>query len=204
MRALDSDGNPVQGAQPGINHGGFGAGKSILTTDEDGYMKIQNTYFTGVELSGRVKTAMTIPSEGAGSTKFQENFFFDSPKTLVFQVGEGVSVRDSSESNDTPTMASTPADDAGSSTSSTTPTTTSTASPTSQATPQPTESAHSTSFTEEKGSGPATQTNTRPPRGFIVNGGENDLEFLSNPVTLTVGGFVLSVAGIAHQMMRGA
>ncbi|MFC7097171.1 PQQ-binding-like beta-propeller repeat protein [Halobaculum marinum] len=51
----------------------------------------------------------------------------------------------------------------------------------------------------------ATGTTTEEPvnRGFITNGEEGQLDALSDPYVLTIGGFALSVAGVLHSMIGG-
>lgn len=51
--------------------------------------------------------------------------------------------------------------------------------------------------------GPAS-AGSPPSRGFLTNGADDhSMGVFDDPVFLTVGGFVLSVAGIAHQLLRG-
>lgn len=51
--------------------------------------------------------------------------------------------------------------------------------------------------------GPASDESP-PARGFLTNGsGDQSMGVLDDPVLLTVGGFLLSVMGIAHQLLRG-
>lgn len=198
IRALDADGQPVEDAEPGVRHGGYGVSDFSLTTNENGYLQIRDTDFDGIELRGRVKTSITIPTDGSGSIAFEERIRFDSPKTVVFQVGEGVTVQDSSSTTASPTSSPTSSPTPQEPTQSAAPTVS--ASPTSTRTAQPTSPGGEPPSTK----GSTSPTATREPRGFFSNGNPGELAFLSNPLTLTIGGFVLSVAGIAHQMLRGA
>lgn len=51
---------------------------------------------------------------------------------------------------------------------------------------------------------PITTNNTQQERGFFANGGESDFfSFLSNPLALTVAGFVASALGILIQLFGG-
>lgn len=198
LRALDSDGDPVADATPGVRHEGYGIGSYWMTTESDGWAYIRGADFAGIELAGRVKLSMEIPSDGGGAMKYEEDVTIDGPTDVVFQVGEGVSVSQSSvgsSAESTQTTTDTPAaTDASGATE--TPTPSDTTTETGSSTPAP-ETATSTA---ERPSAP-----TESPRGFISNGANaDDLGPLNDPFVLTVGGFALSVAGILHNMVGGA
>ncbi len=97
-----------------------------------------------------------------------------------------------------------------------TPTSTSpTATPTSDRTEtdslttQETESGQSVTTTKQSTT-PTSKTSTRPntndqtpSRGFFTNSGNPTMSYLNDPFLLTVGGFMLSVIGILHQLLSG-
>lgn len=203
LRALDSDGNPVTNADFRCRADGFGA-RNGLSANNDGYCIIDGADFTGVELVESAEVTIRIPSSGA-VTEYKESINIDGPMTVIAQEGEGTTVREhkpgettEATATQTPTettttaMTSTPA-------SSTTPietrpaTTKTTVSTTSQTTTRSAEMGTS-----------ANATDTRANRGFFSNGeSTDDYDFLTNPFYLTVGGFVLSAAGIAQNLIRG-
>lgn len=185
LRALDSDGDPVANSSPEIRHEGAGIGESYIDTKSDGWAYINGADFDGIELAGNVKLGMAIPSGSGGETSYDTNLSINEATTAVFQLEEGVTVRESS---------TTPVD---------TETTTKTEQPvTSTPTPTATPTA---SKTETVTAGtPGTEfTSTDSRRGFLSNNPSQNLGPLDDPLFLTVGGFALSVAGIIHNMVRG-
>lgn len=211
MRALDANGDPVEDAQPHLRHEGHGTADYTLTTNSNGYMQISDTDFTGLELRGSVEATMTIPSDG-DTERLNKSIDFNSSAEVIFQVDEGVTVRDSStdtesqttastntvtQSTTDPSVPSTTSAPTASPTTRPTPTTAPTGSPTTTRSPVPTQ-------TTDAGATPRSTTGeSRPQRGFLSNGNPGELSFLSNPFFLTVGGFVLSVGGIFYQLVQG-
>jgi hypothetical protein len=202
MRALDSNGNPVEGATPGVRHNGSGIGESYISTNGNGWAQFDGVNFRGLEAAGRVELSMSIPT-GGGEFSLSERVTVDGPKTVTFQIGEGVTVSDAGTSvESTSTATQTPTE----TTTATTDLPTDTATPTATAdvptdTVTPSDTATATGTDANASTSASTQAARR---GFFGNG-ESAGEFgpLEDPFVLTVGGFALSVAGIAHQMLRG-
>jgi len=201
VQALDGDGNPVADAEFHVWADGYGSGYRLLRANDDGYMTIRHAEFTGIELAESSKVTVTIPGDdGAADKQFEKSLYVDGPTTVTAQEGEGVTVEDGA-STTTPSTTST----TGSSTS-----TRSTATTSSTSTTKPPSSASTTRTTDTGASGASLTTtagngtDTAPRRGFLSNGeSAGSYGFLRDPFFLTVGGFVLSVAGIAHNMVRG-
>lgn len=190
MQALDEEGDPVKDATPGVRHGGFGVGSSFLETDEDGWAKIKSASFDGIELRGETKLSMEIPT-GSGSMKYTTSVNVEDSMTVIFQVGEGVTVTESDDSK-SPTPEPTPTD---------TPTETTESMKTAESTPAATETPPTTRITTES---PSPEPDPEQSRGFFTNNPETEpFEFLNNPYFLTVSGFVLSITGITVQLLRG-
>lgn len=207
LRALDSDGNPVTNAEFHCRADGFGSGNN-LSANNNGYCVIDGANFTGVELVESAEVTIKIPSSGDAVTEYKESINIDGPMTVIAQEGEGLTIKEhtpgetteATTTTQTPTETTTtattrtPTPTATSTTTETTPTTTkTTVSTPSQTTTRSTEMAISANGTESKSK-----------RGFFSNGeSAGDYDFLTNPFFLTVGGFVLSVAGIAQNLIRG-
>jgi hypothetical protein len=225
LRALDSNGDPIALANARAAHRGSGTGWSSITTGSDGWGYADGGSSDGIELTGFVDLSMEMPTEGDGSYKLEQSVNVDEPKEVVFQIGEGVTVSNLN-STPTPTPTATPtATQTPTPTAAPTPTATPTATATSSPTPVPTapkgtpkstaipskttgpgqEMTVSGTSTEGAGAtGTGTPATTEAPRGFLTNGKQaSNMGPLNDPFVLTVGGFALSVAGIAHQMIRG-
>lgn len=202
LRALDEDGNPVHNATPGVRHQGAGIGDHYMSTESDGWAYINGADFDGIELTGNTLLSMEIPVEG-GTNILEKQVTIDGPKTVTFQVGDGVTVSETESSKGTATpsqpttLDTTTIQDSTLSNPSQPKTTTSTPqSPTLRKTRTATGSTR-------RGSDNRNRTNDLK-RGFFSNGeSASDLGPLDDPFTLTIGGFALSVIGIAHQMIRG-
>jgi hypothetical protein len=195
LRVLDENGNPAPSAEPDIaaKSGGhwFGAGPSKTYLDGEGYLRLEGADEMGAELGGPVLLSATFRDTGA---TYEKSYTVTEPLDLVVQSGDGFrEARSGPETTETQTTESTTVETA---TTTSTPTIeTPTAEPTTKTTV-------SNRTTEMAMSENATQTGVK--RGFLANGeSADDYEFLTNPFFLTVGGFVLSVAGIAHNLLRG-
>lgn len=201
MQALDSDGNPVEGANPGVRHVGSGIGSYYMSTRSDGWAYIRNAEVDGIELAGDVKLSMEIPTDGGGSMVYRTEKTINEPRAFKFQVGDGITeVGSGSSQSDTEAQTNTPTEST---------TTGKEDSATTERTPTLTGSKQ-TSKTESqaKEMGTPTPTATSPTtpgmqRGFFSNNSSGDYGPLDDPFFLTVGGFALSVAGIIHNMVRG-
>lgn len=194
MRALDSNGDPVSGATPDVRHNGLGIGSHWMSTDSDGWAYLEDTDIQGIELTGRVKLSMAIPVDG-GSMSYKTDALVSEPKTAVFQIGEGSYVTDTSPESTTSKSASTD-----------TQTRTSTQSTSTQSKSNDATTAVESSTASRSETTPSTMTPqpSTAKRGFLSNSPDaEDLGPLNNPLVLTVGGFALSAAGIAHSMIRG-
>jgi hypothetical protein len=190
MRALTADGDPVRGANAGARHGGAGIGSSAAQTRSDGYAYIGEGEADGIELAGPVKLSMSLPTRN-GEMSYSTETTVSAETTARFRVGDGATVGEPTPESD---AASTVGTEAAATEEATATDTAETAVRTADATATPTSA----------GTGAATGT-PGVRRGFISNGaGADDLGPLNDPFVLTVGGFALSVAGIAHNLVRGA
>lgn len=191
LRALTADGDPVRGANAGAEHGGAGLGSSAATTRSDGYAYIGEGKADGIELAGAVEISMSLPTKN-GEISYSTETTVSGETTVRFRVGEGATVGE-------PTPESDAASTVGTEGAATDGTTTTEAAETAVRTADATATSSPTTQT-------ATATSTPgPSRGFISNGANaDDLGPLDDPFVLTVGGFALSVAGIAHNLVRGA
>ncbi|WP_227354046.1 hypothetical protein [Haladaptatus salinisoli] len=192
LRVLHADGEPAPSAEPDIaaKSGGhwFGAGPSKVRVTRDGYLKLTDTDYTGVELGGAVLLSAEFAETGA---KYEKSFNVTEPTDLAVQAGKGFR-----EASTTTTESTSPATtkEPGTTASAETPTT-------SRST------TGGTAATTVRKSGPtATAPNStrNRRRGFFSNGnGDASAGVLEDPYFLTVGGFALSVGGILHQLVRG-
>ena len=201
LRAKDSEGNPVRNAIPGVRHGGYGIGSSYMATESDGWAYLKGADFDGIELAGSTLLSMEIPTDDPGAYKLEKRVQIDGPKTVTFQVDDGVTV---SGDNSKTTAEPTTREPTTTKPTTTTQTAKETKKRTTTSQTTPPKSTKSTSQISTTSGQPPPQTTTESTRGFLTNGEQaSDLKLLRDPFTLTVGGFALSVAGIAHQMIRG-
>lgn len=209
IRAVDSDGAPATDAKIGCESGLFGSDPHSLVVTDSGYLRIKGADFTGVELAGVPNLSIEMDREYTKSIVVDQRF------TVIGKSGEGIRIEGrETETTTTTAQPTTARPTTNRPTTTNQPETTQVSSTTtSQNTQAPTSSPPTaTSRTATTPSTPSTRartasqspTNAESNRGFISNGGgSSDLEYLSDPLYLTVGGFVLSVAGIVHNMMRG-
>lgn len=208
LRAVDSDGNPVTDVQFGVGADGYGSSDQLLTTTSQGYLRIRNADFTGIEIGQIGKFVFHMED------RYAKEVFIDQPTTVTAEVGGEITVEKHSKS---PTAAATP-----SPTSTKTRTQTKAISPTSTPTPSapatqsPAPSPPSTQSPTELGtkhtptntvdrdevtSTPIATTSGRSRGFFSNNASTNELGLLSDPFFLTTGGFVLSVVGIVYNLV---
>lgn len=203
LRALDSEGNPVTNADFHCRADGFGSGYN-LSANNDGYCVINGADFTGVELVESAEVTIKIPSSSGAVTEYKESINIDGPMTVIAQEGEGTTIREHKPGEITEATATqTPTETTTTATTSTPTSTTPT-----KTRPAPTKTTVSTtSRTTTRSAEIGTSVNatdTQANRGFFSNGeSTDDYDFLTNPFYLTVGGFVLSAAGIAQNLIRG-
>ena len=202
LRAIDNEGNPVTDAEFHVRADGYGSGSHMMTANESGYLVIRNADFTGIELAESAKVTITIPgNDGEADKQYQETIYVDGPKTVIAREGEGVTIKDHKPTESTTTTTTQTTTETTTSTTASETTTTETTSTTTKISASTT-SPTSSQTTEMAMS--ANKTETQSKRGFLSNGeSAGDYEFLTNPFHLTVGGFVLSVAGIAHNLLWG-
>lgn len=202
LRFLHADGEPAPSTEPDLaaKKGGhwFGAGPSKTKVTRDGYLKIDGNDEPGVELGGSVLLSAEFDETGA---KYEKSFNITEPTDLVVQAGKGfreASANTTEESTTTTAMKTTPT--------STTKETTATTSTTSRSPTTSTVTNSPTSRPTEQRSETPTNTTQRPKRGFFSNSesANGNPGVLKDPFFLTVSGFVLSVGGIVHQMVRGS
>lgn len=202
LRILKSSGEAFLGAQPGFRHNGWGENPSRVAINTEGYTVIKGATFTGAEFAESVTLEVEPPAgDKYESTTHKKPISVEEPMTVTAVLdGSGVdwNVETTAEftesgSQTTPTTTTT-------TTTEPSPTTTTAASPTTSTTQTTTRIDHTSSAPAESARANTTTVN----RGFLSNEGENtDMEYLTDPFSLTLVGFVLSVGGIAHQMLRG-
>ncbi|EMA51215.1 hypothetical protein C451_16013 [Halococcus thailandensis JCM 13552] len=83
-----------------------------------------------------------------------------------------------------------------------TPTATHTAQPAGESTDQPSDPSQENSGVEEETVG-NSMNSTQQERGFLTNSDSSLLNFLGDPIVLTVGGFITSAIGILLQLFGG-
>jgi hypothetical protein len=187
IQVVDSDGNPLENVPLSIyTQYGAGTGPRSFTTNSDGYVTHAASSEAGIELAGSM-TIRTHPASADG--ELLDNIFVDKETsvTVVLRNPEeynGIVVHDESGEVTEPTPeAQTP----------------SASDPTTQSTGTVPEK----TAAQQSASGSLTGDNSNSvQRGFFSNGA-NEPEALSDPMNLTVGGFLLSVAGIVFQMVGG-
>lgn len=203
FRVLKPNGEPLLGSSPDFRHNGWGANGSRLAIDTEGFTVIKGASFTGAEFASNVTLEVEPPvGDEYESQKYTRQITVDEPMTATVIIdadGAKWDVQTTASFNGaTPTKTSTVE-----STTVETPTTT-----TEPATTSPTTASTTRSKPTEQSTTTARNTTqsstTTTSRGFLSNDGPDaDVSVLTDPLYLTVGGFVLSVSGIAHQMLRG-
>jgi len=185
IQCVDADGNPIENLPINFRAAnGSGVSPGAFTTTPNGYVKFVGASQTGVELAGETSIEVQPPSRDGGGDRLREinvTEQFELRLTVPDPTRyPDVTVNDGDGATATPT-ATTP--ESGSQGDATTPT------PASDTQPDSTT---------------ATATSGRT-RGFFSNSaaGEGEPGFLSNAVNLTTIGFLMSVAGIAYQMVGG-
>ncbi|KAB1193189.1 hypothetical protein GJR96_06910 [Haloferax sp. MBLA0076] len=188
IRIVTPDGKPLTDARPKIRDDGFGVDPYRILVDDDGYAKIIEADFTGFEVVESVTVEVEPPrGETYPDATFTQAVYVDRPTVVTATVSETGVSWDVSKSEEKPE---------------------STASTSGESTATAT-SADTTRETEDTGTEAQTTdanetTPDRPTRGFLSNGASaEDLGALNDPFVLTVGGFLLSVLGIAHNLVRG-
>lgn len=195
-QAVDEGGHPMPDAQFHVYNGSSGSGHHALTTDSKGRLRVRRADFDGIELVGYSRIHAHLPVDGGGTMQYDTELDIDGPRSLTFQLGSGVRHEEGTTEPSTTTPDTTPAQST-----TTTATTRTRTSPTADSTGTPTTATTQTGSTDTSSK---NRTTTRPAtRGFFSNTQDADVEFLSDPFVLTVGGFVISIAGIAHQMLWG-
>lgn len=193
LQVLDKEGEPAPSAAPYVaakreGHG-YGTGQSEIYLNHNGFLQLDGAKQTGAEFGGPILLSVEFRESGA---TFRKTLSITEPTALIVQDGQGF------READTPMATTTQA-------TTTTPPTTSTKTATSTRATEELQTTAST--TSQARMEPVKTTNTtgaKSRRGFFSNSeGPGEYEFLTNPVFLTVGGFVLSVAGIAQNLIRG-
>lgn len=215
IRVLDADGDPVTDAEPHFRADGWGTGPA-LSTDEDGYVVDPSADFVGAELAGEVEITITIPggSDGEADKEYSDTFVVTEPTTIQLQEGEGFTAESgvstgpettATETTTTTTEPTTSTRTTAQETTATTSTTSTTTRDGSTKTPTTTTEPTTTSMAvDSNASTTRADAEALPERGFLSNGeSAGEYEFLTDPLFLTVGGFVLSVLGIAQNLIRG-
>ena len=216
LRALNEEGEPVPDAEFHFRADGYGSGQHWNRCDLEGYLRIANADFRGVELAGVAEVTIGIPNGNGGTTSYVEQLTVEAPTTVVAQQGEGITVTtgDPPPTPEEPTTTETTERTSTPTETATTERTTEPRSTTEPGTTQETETAtqrntdtptsRSTADDSRTRVQGTNSTNSSSQRGFLSNGDSTgELEFLSNPFFLTVSGFVLSVGGVVHNLLRG-
>lgn len=209
-QALDSDGNPVGNAGADLTVKGqsghyLGTGGN-LRTNHDGYVVIDDGPYTGMELTGTVELSISIPNSNGGAIEYSSEFFVDEPLSLTAQIGEGMSINplDKQASDSDDQSADTEQEPSDEPSENTSDTSTSPQNTTNENTEAQNEGTEDLSGASKGGQNETTTNSSAKTRGFFSNdANDNKFEILSDPFALTVGGFVLSAGGIAHQLIRG-
>lgn len=203
LRILKSSGEPFLGAQPGFRHDGWGENPSRVAINTEGYTVIEGATFTGAEFANEVTLEVEPPAgERYSSRTYTYPISVDEPMTVTAVLdSSGVdwtAQTTAAFTGETPEQTTTATAET---TTTTTAEQTTTIETTTASTTQSTPATQPTTTTTRN----TTQsTTTTASRGFLSNDGpDSDVSILTNPFYLTVGGFVLSVSGIAHQMLRG-
>lgn len=183
IQVVDSDGNPLENVPLSFyTQYGAGTGPRSFTTNSDGYVTHAASSEPGIELAGSM-TIRTHPASADG--ELLDNIFVDEEMSVT------VVLRNPEEYNGIVVH-----DESGEVTEAKTP---SASDPTAQSTGTEIEK----TAAQQSASGSLTSDNSNSvQRGFFSNGA-NEPEALSDPMNLTVGGFLLSVAGIVFQMVGG-
>lgn len=199
IRVLTEDGDPLYGSDITFRHSGWGTGDSF-SLNEEGYATIDGASFTGVELAEAARAEVTPPNRGSyEDTTYKRRAAVTGPLEFVVEIGSSGATWsvDRGESPETGTSGKAPKTATGTTTADGT-------APPRSSTPRTTTESGAVQGTTRTGTRIGTQTVADSERGFFSNGPDSGaLEALEDPFVLTVGGFVLSVAGILHNMMRG-
>lgn len=189
IRIVDGDDNPLQNVPLSFSApNNVGTGPSAFTTNERGYVTNVDASEPGIELAAEV-VVRTHPPGGDGGEILGRVFASGDSEEFTFTLRNpddytNVIVRTDAETTGTPVP------------SGETPTT---VPETSAGTPTPTPAP--TASPDASRSSPAQSSEERQ-RGFFSNSGTGP-DFLANPVNLTTAGFLLSVGGIAYQLVNG-
>ncbi|MFC7079123.1 hypothetical protein [Halorussus caseinilyticus] len=204
LRVLKPSGEPLMGARTDYRHSGWGASGRLLALNTEGYTVIDGATHTGLEFAEHVTAEVKPPAgDEYDDGTYKHTVTVDRPTELTVTIGaDGAKWQvERGERGTTETTT-----DSG-----TTATTTrerTTRETTSRRTTPP-GTAQTTrevpvNATTRRGTREGNESSAKSERGFFSNGtGTSDLEMLNDPFVLTVGGFVLSAAGIAHQLVRG-
>lgn len=206
LRGLRNDGSPATDAEFGFGADGYGSGALPSATDE-GYLVLNGADFRGIELAESANVTIRIPNDYDSELRYTESVFVDAHMTVTAQADDGITVEKHDTEQTTQTTTTTTQEPTTTTTTSTKAEPTTTTSTTTQEPPTTTQTATTTTSTPSSKSATTTTPNTTTEsfqRGFFTNDGSSeDLDFLTNPFVLTVGGFLLSVVGIAQNLVRG-
>lgn len=186
IRIEDAEGNPLQGVPLSFyTQSGHGTGPGTYTTDRYGQVTHYESDRSGIELTGRM-TVRTHPPGGDG--QMLGTVFGNESKSVTMVLPNpgdyrNVIVREAVEGTATPGIVED----------------TSTPASADSSTDAPRAARTATPASSQAGVGSDGVTSRR---GFFSNDADEPAA-LSNPMNLTVGGFVLSVGGIVYQMVGG-
>lgn len=193
VRVLKPNGDPLMGANPGFRYNGWGSNPSRVALNTDGYVVIEGASFTGAEFADHVTIEVEPPQgEEYSDTSYTRQVPVEGPTEVVAVIdSNGVSWQ-----VDEPTSSTTI-----SAAQQTTPQPTSSPAIATTGTRQRTPTATATPSTAVDETTDQSSTEQRQ-RGFFSSTGDEP-EFLSDIMNLTVMGFILSIAGLFQQLVRG-
>lgn len=213
LRVLNGNDEPLYGSKMTYRHSGWGGGNSYLSLTEQGYAILEGASFTGVELAQQARVEVEPPQRTShGDTTFKRRSSISGPTEFVVRIDDsGATWKVQEGDGPETTQATSETTQRTSETTRATDKTTNQKTTTQSQSPSGTTTVGGTTSTSPSDgtSGPGNQTETttttvQSQRGFFSNGQEaSDLDVLNDPFSLTVAGFVLSAAGIAHQLVRG-
>jgi|GEM_PF-509370 len=208
LRGLHEDGSPATDAEFGFRADGFGPGRNWYRTDSAGYAVIDGADFRGIELARSAKLKIGVPGADGSVRTYSRYINVYGPLTVTAKVGSGLSI-ERGESDMSSTSTTTATETTTASTTERTTEATKTSTTEAETITQTTESSTTTQNRTQKTTSASSENATDsieqlPNRGFFSNGeSAGDYAFVTNPFTLTVGGFALSVLGVLQNMIRG-
>lgn len=168
------------------------------STDSDGVIEKYQWDFDGDGISDAQGEQATYTYESSGN--YAVNLTVVDDKEVTGSTTKQISV---GEANAGQSSAGSVGTDPADTEEQSTPTATHTAQPAEEPTDQPSDSSQENSGVEEETTIGNSMNNTQQERGFLTNSDSSLLNFLGDPLFLTVGGFIASAIGILLQLFGG-